>query len=351
MLASIAHVLPLTTIRRERVLPVPGRVLVRQGQKVAPRDVIAEAAVAPEHLLLDVPRALGVTAKEAAELLQRGVGDTVDEDDLIAGPVGITRRVLRAPVSGQIVLIRGGKVLLRVDSAPYQLRAGLVGVVADLIAERGAVIESVGAVVQGVWGNGRLGFGLLQNQMQTPNDKIVPGDLDVGLRGTIALGGYCDDPEVLQAAAGIPVKGLILTSMAAALVPLAMQMPYAIVVLRGFGEQPLDSASYKLLTSNQNREASLNGMPFNRFAGTRPEVVIPLPASSDPPLPAESEDFAAGQRVRRTRSKELHSVGTIQHILPQLAVLPNGVRARAASIQWESGETAVVPLANLEILT
>jgi hypothetical protein len=275
----------------------------------------------------------------------------VDEDDLIAGPVGITRRVLRAPVSGQIVLIRKGKVLLEVDSAPYQLRAGLVGVVVDLIAERGAVIESVGALVQGVWGNGRLGFGLLQNQMETPNDKITPSDLDVSLRGAIALGGYCDDPDVLQAAADIPVKGLILTSMAASLVPMALRMPYALVVLRGFGEQPLDSASYKLLTSNQNREASLNGTSFNRFRGTRPEVVIPLPASSDPPQPSETEDFAAEQRVRLIRSKELHSVGVIQHISPQLTVLPNGLRAQTASVQLESGETVIVPLANLEILT
>lgn len=351
MLASIVHILPLTTIRRERALPVPGRVLVRQGQKVEPRTVVAEGTVTPEHLLLDVPQALGISAKEARGLLQREVGDMISEDDLIAGPVGITRRVVRAPVSGQIALIRGGKVLLEVDTPQYQLRSGMDGVVIDLIAERGAVIESVGALVQGVWGNGKLGFGLLQNQLQTPGDKLTPSDLDVSLRGTIVLGGFCNTPDVLQAAADIPIKGLILSSMAASLVSIAAKMPYPIVVLRGFGEQPLDSASYKLLTSNQNREASLNAAPFNSFRGTRPEVIIPLPASSNPSLPPDTKDFASGQRVRITHSKELHAIGTIQYIAAQHTVLPNGLRAPAASIQLESGETTLVPLANLEILT
>jgi hypothetical protein len=122
------------------------------------------------------------------------------------------------------------------------------------------------------------------------------------------------------------------------------------VVLRGFGEQHLDTPSYKLLTSNHNREASINGVAFHRFYGTRPEVVIPLPASDDPPSPPESEEFAAGQRVRLTHWRALHSVGTIQHILPQLALLPNKLKAPAASVQLENGETVTVPLANLEIL-
>jgi len=351
MLAPVVHILPLTTIRRERTLPVPGRVLVRQGQKVAPRDVIAEATVTPEHLLLNVPRSLGVSQKDAETLIQRAVGDEVSEGDLIAGPVGLTRRVLRAPVAGEIALIRDGKVLLEVDTPPQELRAGMAGIVADLIADRGAIIETIGALVQGVWGNGRMDFGLLQNKLETADGKISSDQIDVSLRGAVVLGGYCDDPKVLRNAADIPLRGLVLSSMAAALVPLAAKIPFPILVLRGFGFQPLDAASFKLLTSNQNREISVNAVAFDRFSGTRPEVVIPLSSASDPPTPMETEDFAVGQKVRLVRSAEQNSMGTVEQILEHSAVLPSGLRVASAWVSLENGETVTVPLANLEILT
>lgn len=351
MLASVVHILPLTTIRRERALPISGRVLVRQGQKVEPRDIIAEAALAPEHLLLNVSHSLGISAKNAQPLIQREVGDEVAEGDLLAGPVGITRRVLRAPVSGRISIIRKGKILLEVETAPSELRSGITGVIVDLIPDRGAVIETVGALVQGVWGNGHMDFGLMQNKLDAPDGKLTSDQLDVSLRGTVILGGYCDDPKALRNAADIPVKGLILSSMSAALVPLAEKMPYPIVVLRGFGFQPLDSSSYNVLTSNQNREAAINAITFDHFSGTRPEIVIPLPSSNDPFHPMETEDFTAGQNVRQMRSIDQNSVGVIEYILDKPAELPSGLRAISAKVDFKNGETAIVPLANLEVLT
>ena len=190
MFAPVTHILPFTTIRRDRVLPVDGRVLVRKGQKVNASDIVAEANLHPEHLLLDIARGLGVSAEEADRNLQCQAGMEVGEKDILAGPVGMGRRVVRSPRAGKVVLAGEGQVLLEVESQPYELRAGFSGVVEELIGERGVVIVATGALVQSVWGNGRIDFGLLNVKVHAPEDLISPDMLDVSLRGSVVLAGY-----------------------------------------------------------------------------------------------------------------------------------------------------------------
>ena len=65
-LPQVAHVLPLTTIRRQRTLPVPGTIPVHLNERVQPQDVIAEAEVAPQHKFIDVAQGLGLPVREVA---------------------------------------------------------------------------------------------------------------------------------------------------------------------------------------------------------------------------------------------------------------------------------------------
>ena len=81
MLAQIRHILPLTTIHRERILPVPWRLIVRKGQRVAATDTIAEARLNPEHLLLEVTRGLRLNTEKADKAIQCRANDKVAEGD------------------------------------------------------------------------------------------------------------------------------------------------------------------------------------------------------------------------------------------------------------------------------
>ena len=351
MFAPVIHILPLTTIRRERILPVPGKVIARQGQKVAPRDVIAEADAAPEHLLLNIARGLGVSTEQADDLMQRVVGDDIDEGDLIAGPVGLTRRVVRAPVSGQVVLAGDGQVLIKVDTNVFELRAGISGTVTQLLPSRGAVIETTGSLIQGVWGNGHTDFGLMQPKLASPDDKLTADQLDMSLRGAIVLGGHCQDAATLKKAAEVPLRGLVLASMPASLIPVAKKIPFPVLVLDGFGVIPMNLISYNLLSTHQNREISVSAAAFDRYTGVRPEVIIPLPASRDLDLPLATEDFAAGQKVRIVRAPYHAHTGAIETLLAGLTEFPSGIRTQAAVVQLDDGEGVNVPLANLEVIT
>jgi len=349
MLAPVVQISSITKIRRHRELPVPGKVIVRQGQKVEALDIIAETVLSPEHIMLDIARSLNVSIEKADTLIQRAAGETINKDDLIAGPVGFTKRVVRAPRSGRIVVAGDGLVLLQVDSTPFEIHAGIPGTVTNLIPERGAVVEAAGALIQGIWGNGQIEFGLMQSKLEAPDDQFTTDHLDVSLRGSIILGGYCSDPKVFQKASDIPLRGLILTRMDSALIPFAQKSRIPILVIEGFGYHPLSAIGYNVLTTNDGREISLNAEPLDHYKGIRPEIFIPLDVSSEPEdVSLAVEDFAPGHKVRIVRAPHTGKTGTIETLSHEPIHFPSGLSALGAGIILSNNERATVPLANLE---
>lgn len=349
MLAPVTHITPITLIRRERMLPRPGKVLVRTGQKVGPLDPLAEAKGTPEYQWLDIPRLLGVSPAKSERLIQCQPGDQLAPGDVVAGPVGISNRVVRAQKESRVILVTDGQVLLELLDKPFQLLAGIPGDVVELIPDLGAVVETTGAWIQGVWGNGLVNFGLMTVLARRPDQPLVAGDLDMSLRGSVVFAGICRDAEALKLADELPLRGLILSSLSAELLPAAAKTRCPVVVLEGFGERPCNTTAYKLLTTNNHRETVVNGEPWYPYSGVRPEVVIPLPAPGRVGPAPETEIFAPRKVVRLLRPPHAGRVGEIINIKKQ-AVFPGGLRGKAAEVRLETDEVVMVPLANLECI-
>ena len=350
MLAPVTHILPLTTIQRERMLPVRGVVQARLNQRVSATDVVAEARWSREHVLIDVARKLGTSASAVDRLVRVHMGDEVAANAMIAATGGMFPREIRTPREGRVVAVGGGQVLLEVGDVNVQLRAGMPGMVMQIFQDRGVLIQTVGSLIQGVWGNGRIEMGLMINMMDSRDAVLETGRLDVSLRGSVILGGHCPDAETLQAAAELPVRGLILSSIQPGALSAASQMRYPIVVTDGFGQLPMNDAAYRLLSTNSKRDVTVNAETFDRYSGARPEVIIPLPVTQEPPIADNIESFAAGKRVRMRAAPHRGVIASIVKVHTGLRALPSGLRAPCADVRLESGETVLIPLANLEVV-
>ena len=349
MLAPVTHILPITIIRRERLSPVPGRVLVRQGQEVSANDVIVEANFNPEHLLLNVSRLLNISLDVADQIMTVREGEQIAKGDVVAGPIGVARRVLRSPRDGRVILAGDGQVLIDVTNRLYQLKAAIPGKVVDLIPDRGVVIETTGALIQGVWGNGKIDFGLMIVAAKAPDHVITPDQLDVSLRGAVVMAGRCNDVEVLKTADELPLRGLILSTISPSCVSQAEKTQVPVIVLDGFGSHAFNTAAYKLLTTNERREIAINAEPWDRDTGARPELVIPLPGSEALEPPKDVKVFVPDLTVQIIRAPYLGKIGKIVSVKGRTR-FPSGLQLPAAEIRLEDGDKVMVPLANLEVL-
>lgn len=349
-ITSVTHVLPMTTIRRQRLLPVPGSIAVRVNEKVQASDVVAQAEVDARHYFLDVARGLGVSVSEAPRYIRCQVGERVEAGDVIAGPVGLARRTLRAPAEGRVAVVRDGKVLLEARGELYQLKAGFPGVVIGTDGSQSVTIETTGALVQGVWGNGIQEYGVMRVVGDSPEDGLHADHLDVNLRGAVLVAGMCDHSAPLHQATELSVRGVILGSMPSDLIPITRRLPYPVLLTEGFGHRPMNSQAFGIFTSNVGREVAVDAGGAIPQPGHRPEAVVPLPASRPVSLPDEVVPIKRGVRVRILKPPHQGEVGVVKKLLKNIVSYPSGIRSRSIEVEIEGLGAANVPIENVEIL-
>jgi hypothetical protein len=332
-----------------RLLPSPGKVLVRAGQEVHGSDVVAETGSHSRHIVLDVRRALQLSADEdLKKVFDRKVGEKVQKGDLIAQKGGLFKRALVSPEDGVILAVMGGQVLIEAAVPPFQLLAGLDGRVAEVIADQGVVIETHGTLLQGVWGNNQMGSGLLINLAKTPAEELTSTSLDVSMRGAVILAGTCSQVSVLEMARDVNLRGLVLGSISSHLIPLAEKLDFPVMVLEGFGNIPISTPAFRILSTSEKRDVCLNAASWNAYSGERPELVIPLPAQGE--ITQDLVNLEPGRKVRLGLPPFTGKVGVVEQMLPGQTVLSNGLRVPAVKVRLEDGENQIVPNVNLDVL-
>lgn len=310
----VRQISALTSIRRSRTLPQPGRVMVRSGQKVAASDVIAEMDQVLEYKLIKVDRELGISVKKADELIQCKPGDRLSKGDLIAGPVGFGRRAIRAQQPCKIILAGEGQVLLEVSQNPFQLKAVFPGTAAELVPDYGVVVESTGALLQGVWGNGCAGSGRAVLVGGSPDGTISPEDLNISHRGAIICAGNCVEAEVLMNAQINSVCGFIFGGMEIELIQAAQSLNIPVILLEGFGRVAINPLAFEQISLAVSQEIAVDAKQWDIWTGNFPEAFIPKSNIEAPGVQEPLIDCRPGMLVRIVRSEFKGKLGTISSI-------------------------------------
>jgi len=342
---------PLTVIRRERLLPAPGEVLVQQGQRVEPVDIVARTERSTSFRILNVAHCLGVPASAVRKYLKVKPGDQVKRGQVVASTRGLIRRMCRSPIEGTVTGSGGGRLLIEAPAQEVELRANLYGVVAEVVPKWGVVLRTNGVWVQGAWGNGLEGYGVLRVMAEEPDQPLRARQIDASCHGMVLVGGGGLGTEALERATEVQVRGIISGGILPEAVAAVEEVPFPVIATEGIGGVPMCAHIYRLLAANDGREAMLDARFRTHWGVTRPEVIVPLPAapereqSFDPAAP-----LAVGDTVRVLRLPHLGTVGVVEEF-PVWARTSAGGRLPAARIRVEGrDDPLVVPLLNLEVL-
>lgn len=343
--------LPLTLIRRERALPEgvsSAKLETSIGARVGLRDVVVRGALPAPYTALEAARLLELRRPDdLPALLQVAVGEHVEQGQMLARR---RRRKLIAPVSGVITLVQGGRVLIKADPAPVEVTAGVNGQVLEVDPARGVLIETYGALLQGVWGNGKRAMGALRFE---PADGLdYAGDaLGMQYRGAIVVSKRRLKPVALTLMETQGVAGLIAPSMEADMCEMALRAPGPILLIEGFGTARLTPSIQQFLTDLEGRQATVDAAQPSLISKTRPEVIItvPLPAVDRPAPPTLQLGLQTGMAVRVMRSDGSSIAGQITGLPDAPQLLDNGLRVPCAQVELITGERSAVPLANIEV--
>ncbi|MDD5308513.1 MAG: hypothetical protein PHU25_14420 [Deltaproteobacteria bacterium] len=366
--ASIPGLLvsPRAMVRRRRVLPIRGEVLVEQGQSVGATDVVARALLPGEIHPVNVASVLGVPCAEVPSCMRVAAGESVRRGRLLAESrsfFGMFRQIVESPVDGILESVSKvtGQIMLRAAPKPLEITAYMPGRVASVIPGFGVEIEAEIAFVQGIFGVGGEQSGTLVRISDRPGEKVdADGILDVH-RGAILAGGGRVTREALARLGAVGARGLVTSSMDAAdlleLIGATRNLSvtgdeglgFTLILTEGFGELPMAARTFDLLASLAGHTVSVSGATQIRAGVIRPDVSA-APLDSAPRSRDLSTSVEPGARVRIVRGKAFGALGRVEGIPEAPRITGSGGRSLVLEIRLDDGGLVEAPRSNVELI-
>ncbi|MBI3862218.1 MAG: hypothetical protein HY290_10015 [Planctomycetia bacterium] len=362
-------------LRRRRTLPIRGQVLVRAGDMVAARDIIAQTDLPGPITPVNVANLLSIPPGDLPGAMLVEMGELVSAHQPLARSKGIfgwLRKECPSPAAGTVESISGvtGQVMLRGQSLPVQLAAFLSGTVVEVLPDEGAVIEAEGSFAQGIFGIGGEAYGPIRMACRGPDQNLTDDLIAAGHRDAIVIGGGRVTADALSRAVAVGVSAIVTGGIddqdlrdflgydLGVATTGSETAGLTLIITQGFGEIAMAARTFELFASRVGCDAAVNGATQIRAGVLRPEVVIPWPhpAAAGSKQTAESRDDASahvlriGVPVRIIRDPYFGIIGTAVALPSEPRVLGSGSKARVLEVKLPSGEQVVVPRANVELI-
>ncbi|MCH2136884.1 MAG: hypothetical protein MK101_09930 [Phycisphaerales bacterium] len=363
----------VTTHRRHRcrrILPIAGDVNVSKGDQVVADQVVAETSLPGDVNPVNLANQLSMPASDVMDCMVVKEGDTVEIGDTVAqtkGIFGFMKTTIPSKVAGTVETISPvtGQMIVRGAPLPVQVKAYMSGEVVNVLPGEGCEIEADVAYVQGIFGVGGETAGTIKMACQAHDEELDAKHITDDMAGAIIVGGGRMTAQAVERARAVGAAAIVsggiddadLKNMLGYDLGVAItgreQLGITVIVTEGFGDIAMAARTFEMLKGFAGQEASVNGATQIRAGVMRPEIIVPLDAA--PPASEGSGRYEEGQLeigrpVRCIRDPHFGVIAEVSGLPSEPAVLGSGSKARVLEVKLPTGEHAVVPRANVELI-
>ena len=351
-----------------RMLPIKGEVMVKVGDKVKADQIVAATYMPGDVYPLNMANLLAVPPKDVASLMLHAEGEKVEEGEPLAETAGIFgkfKKKYNSPYSGTVETVSEvtGQVILRGPDIPVEVKAYVTGTVTAVNPEIGCTIEADVAFIQGIFGIGGETSGTIKFAVSSCDQTLEASDITPDMKGCVVIGGARLTDASIEAARKVGVTALIGGGMddqdlkdflgydLGVAITGSEKKGITVIVTEGFGDIAMATRTFELLKRFEGHEASVNGATQIRAGVMRPEIIIPLEAGDcEEEVEHVGGYLEIGLSLRVIRDPYFGMIGTVSALPPDPHVLGSGSKARVLEVKLESGESVIVPRANVELI-
>jgi hypothetical protein len=365
-----------TRRQARRALPIAGRVLVQAGDRVSAQQVAAETLLPGDITPLNIAKILSLPPEDVPGCMLRKEGDRIAPGDVIArtkGIFGMFQTEHRSKVTGVIESISSvtGQVIVRGEPLPLQVLAYLAGTVVQILPNEGCVIEAPVTFIQGIFGIGGETFGTIRLGCRSHDQELTADRILPDMKGCIVIGGARMRVDAIERARQFGVTAVVSGGIddedlkkvlgydLGVAITGSENIGLTLIITEGFGDIAMAERTFRLLASRQGAEAAVNGATQIRAGVMRPEIVIPWTqppegrtgqAGRESEPVQESGYLEIGMPVRIIRDPHFGKIGAVKALPPEPQVLESGSKARVLEVKFDSGESVIIPRANVELI-